>query len=476
MHFELNENRRQDHRRRPGKRRSWLEIILLVGFILCLLIGAASLGAFWLLYQGTEPTMPDTELQTFRAQDIVPQLALMELAGDSPNALAHQALNAGEIDTAYAIALFDIGSDGSNLVGLWLQLGRGYQQRGEPIQALTAYRRVYALAIFDDTLSPVERGQLLAQVGRGLLDLEQVEEARHIVVQAKRLGEQYPGLLPTQRSQIFNGLRPLVGELNDAFLENQIGELIRNPYLTPASFLVADALSEPASALLKIIFPVAQPALSAELQTAVSVRQSATRRLVDQLNMAAQQGADNTQFIETERTALAQALLQEESRRDEYFQRMEQGLPIEEQLRLLYEKRSWLVLKMQGGLSGFGQSIVPNWTEQMAGENISAEDDNYLHEIHRITGQLDTAWETLIESRMGEQVSSRDRALLRVQILRWLALQIELGLYPENQAQNISSRFDAAQDEATRLGVPVALPIRYESQAIPPGFSIQPLE
>jgi len=474
MHFELNANRRQSHH--PGQRRSWLEIILLIGFVLCLLIGVAALGAFWLLYNGTEPTMPDSELQTFQAQDIVPQLALMQLAGDPPNALAHQALNAGQIDTAYAMALFDIDSDGSNLAGLWLQLGRRYQQKDEPIQALIAYRRVYALAIFDHTLSPVERGQLLAQTSRGMLDLDQQEEARQIVVQAKRLGEQYPGLLPTQRSQIFSSLRPLVQELDDPFLRNQIDELIRNPYLEPFSFLVADALSEPARGLLETILSRSLPPLSAELQTSVSVRQSAARRLAEQLNLAIVQGANNAQMIETERVGLAQALLQEDNRRHDYFQRVIQNLPGEEELQSLYIERKWLILKMQGGLSGFGQSIVPTWSENMAADSASTEGITYLDQLHTITDELDTAWEKLIESRMGDLVSAKDRVFLRIQMLRWLALQIELGLYPENQAQNIHNRLDAAQDEATRLGNPVALPILYEPQATPPGFRIQSLE
>ena len=95
------------------RRRSWLEFTLLLGFVLCILIGIGALGVLTWFSTSTIADVARSPLDTLRTERVVPSLALMELAGDPPQALAFQAINGGYLDTAHASLLFDtdIGPD-----------------------------------------------------------------------------------------------------------------------------------------------------------------------------------------------------------------------------------------------------------------------------------------------------------------------------------------------------------------------------
>jgi hypothetical protein len=64
-----------------------------------------------------------------------------------------------------------------------------------------------------------------------------------------------------------------------------------------------------------------------------------------------------------------------------------------------------------------------------------------------------------------------DQFTQRIAILRWLALQTEIGLYPQ-RAEEIGERLRVAQDELAQMGTTAALAVSYHADAIPPGYRI----
>ena len=59
----------------------------------------------------------------------------------------------------------------------------------------------------------------------------------------------------------------------------------------------------------------------------------------------------------------------------------------------------------------------------------------------------------------------------RIAILRWLALQTELGFY-EQRATDVDERLRVAQNELALMGTNAALPVSYHLEATSPGYRI----
>ena len=80
----------------PRKRRRGLEVIFIVGFLVCLVLGLAALGALWYL-RNDDATAPDvSDPFTLLVPDqVLLALATRDLAGDDTSALVRQALGAG---------------------------------------------------------------------------------------------------------------------------------------------------------------------------------------------------------------------------------------------------------------------------------------------------------------------------------------------------------------------------------------------
>ena len=237
MSLEYNEgyNDYQTFTKRP--RRRWVEILLLTGFLVCLLIGLAALTVLLARYRTTRPSLADDPLRAIQTQQIVPQLALMQLAGDPADALAFQAMNAGELETSRAMMTYAPSTEPGR-IGLLLQLAHHYLERKQWLPAAQIYRLVRAIAILDLAPGSFERSQALLQASEGMLAADERAAALDSIMQAKRVAEQSPDLLPAQRSQIFGALRPLASQLDNPTLTREIEELARNPFLKPTGILL----------------------------------------------------------------------------------------------------------------------------------------------------------------------------------------------------------------------------------------------
>ncbi len=429
-----------------GRRRPLLETLLLLGFVTCLVIGVVAFVAFFTLYN--EDTAADNAgnlQETIRPAQIVPQLALRSLAGDPAGALAHQAVTAGELETASATILFDPSVPPATQANILAQLLRRAREQGELGRIAALAKIARAVAVLAPSLNSYDRSQLLLQAAEALLAAGEDPAALDAALQAQRMASQAPDLLPAQRSQVFESLRTLSRSLDDPDFAQQVTELARNPYLAPAGALVSDRLLTLAQPLEP------DPALEA----AIATRQATARQLADRL--AFTQGVD----VEPERQALAMALLAEDQVRAQRLQGlMAGGISLQQQLSLLLDQQAWHVLKARVAQQGFGLGLVPDW---------EANADPILQELTAVTANLGAVYDALANA----QPTPEEQAMLRAEALQRLALEQELGRLQAPTPAELGSRLQYAQAELARLGLPLALPVGYEEQAVPPGYRVQ---
>lgn len=446
-------------------RRPWLEALLLTGFILFVVLGIVALAAFFLLRNADTTPTYETPLAALQPAEIRADLALLQLAGDPADGLAFQALNADELHTAHAIALFDTGFvnnpstndgttvagspddglTGSKRAGFYQQLARSFLERSLPSAATVAYDTQRSLAMLDVELPALERSPPLIQAAEGFIALDNPAASLDAANQALLLGKQIPALLPAQRVPIFQALSPIAEELGDEALIAEVNELIRNPYLTPGGVLITpqlNALAEPV--------PLEQPLIDAMMARQLSANQLAERiKFTD--------GAD----IEPERQALAAALLREDQVRTEYYPRMAAAqLPPGQQLWLLQDQRAWVALKNRIAMDGFGLPIVPEWNANLP---------QLQQDLANVTG----AFNAVIQALATTLIEPIRQQMLLAEGLQWLALQSELGLYPGANVNEINERLRVTQLALTQLSASLALPVAHDESASPAGFRIQ---
>ena len=435
------------------QRRKRLELLLLLSFFLCLLIGIGAFGALWWL-RNAEPTVPLPSLrQSLRPAQISRPLALHQLSGDPAEALAYQAIAAGELDTAYAIVLYDSALTGGRRAALYQKLAVGLRAAGQMEQLAFLSRSMRATALLDPTLPTSERIQLLIQSIEGFLAAAQPPEALDAATQAMRMGMSAPDLLPAQRAEIFTRLDPLARQIADPFFTQQIDELLRNPFFANTGVALPTGL-----------FMLSEPVETApELAVATARRQLAAQALVARITALAyvQNEADFQAGIAAEQQELIQTLLAEDQlRRLALENTANTDISLNQQFAILQEYRNWSALKVRISSLGFGFSLVPEW---------EANRDALLQELATITRNLDTISEELIN----RQETDADKAAMRVEKLMWLALQSELGLYPNQPLDELGNQLRFAQDALAEQGVPLALRVLFDSTATPPGIRLQ---
>jgi hypothetical protein len=433
---------------RSVRRRRWLEVLLTLGFLFCLLVGLGALAVLWQLYPGNHRARElDDPLSSLQAGQILPELALMELAGEPGEALAYQALHAGYLETSRAILMFDATRSGPAHDGILLQLARRYREQEKNTFAQLLYRQVRDAAVLAPTVSALERSHLLIQCVEGLLAIGDRTAALDSAIQVKQIGQYAADLLPAQRAQLFTQVRPLAEQLGDENFRQQVAELARNPYVTVQGATLP-------SQLWRLVQPVA---FDAPVATAIATRQQRARELVDRIMFT--RGVD----IDPERQALAQALLAEDLARSEFLRQQQAGhLPLAQQAGLWLDHRAWVLWKVRIAAQGYGLALLPEW---------EANQEGLLRELGVATSNLDN----LLMSLASAQSDSLLQAQLQVEARSWLALQNQLGLYPHVLAADLGQRLSQAQAELAQRDRPLALPVAYNPLASGSPFRIQPV-
>ncbi len=431
----------------PRRKRRGLQLVFVLGFIASLLVGMAALGVLWLLANRNESnvTGPMALLQSDKVQ---PALAVRNLAGDPAGALAAQAIQAGELPTAAALLLFDTASTASQRAALWQQLGHRWLDANtadDGARAALAYAQTVSIGALDVALRALERGQILTQAAAGLQAAAVPDQAQSAAAQALRAIAQAPDLLPAQRSQLLQNLKPVVDALDAPDLSAQVADLVRNPFVNATGILLANSWP-------LITTP---PAANPNVQQATDTRTLAARNLADRYVLTG--GID----VEPEIATLRAALLNEDQQRSVAYSTAIAVAPSREaQLGLLLDARAWLMLKLQVANSALGLSLVPEW--EAGRPALESELAGLLANIQLIVQAIAEAQPTPLEQNM-----------LRAEVAQWAALENELGRYPSANLSELSDRLRAAQGELDFAGSPLALPVAWEPDNALPGFRIQ---
>jgi hypothetical protein len=433
-----------DETKQSTRRPIWLYVVLLLGFIVSLLIGVAALAGIYLLEESPLIEAPAEPADLVMPSQIPPHLALLQLAGADSEVLARQAVNARERALAYAVLHFDADLFGPRRATEMLRLGPLFLEAKEMPQAIDAYRTARTVAILWQDLPPLERGQILARSATGLLEAGATREAVETAQQAQHVAIQAPGLLPAQRAQILESVAPLLRTHGSAEEARQIGELLRGPNL----------------GLNRVTLPSQWATLQADvpvdplLQETIDYRRNAAQALIDRILVSG--GRD----IEGERERVRLALLEEDRLHDiRYASVTDPNLTLEQKHTLIQEQRAWLLLKLRIVRGGFGVELAPEW---------SAQPDAIRFSLNQVTTNLLPVLEAQSTS-ISDPVES---AAMRVEVLRWLVYQSQLGFYPNAPISELSSRLESAEAEVERLSRPPAFPIYFDSGATPPGFRI----
>ena len=394
------------------KRRRGLETVFVLGFIACLLLGVAALGALWYL-RGEDATSPDVAdpFSLLQPDQVLLALATRDLAGDPTSALVRQALGANEIDTAAALLLFDTTSTGSARAALWQQIARAWRDSGEGAslaKSVVADAQALHMGVLDLSLHSLERGQLLTNAAAGFAESAALGNgnARDYAIvaatQAKRAIAQSPDLLPAQRGQLLQPLKPIVAQLNAPDLLAEVDDLLRNPFLSPAGVALKSTWST-------LYTP---PASDAGIDAAVAQRELTARNLADRYALT--NGID----VEPEIEALRQALIAEDAARTAWFQSAIAGATTQQQqLGLLLEHHDWLIRKLAVANRAYGLSLMPEW-------------ENARLALEAELNGLVSNTETIVRAIADAQPTPLDQNLLRAEASMHSAQESAAGRYP----------------------------------------------
>jgi hypothetical protein len=189
---------------------NWPLIGLAAGMIVLALAGVALLAAYFALSrQPAASPAWQNPLAGAVTEAIAPDLAVLTLAGETDDRVARAALDAGEIETAYATLANSMLMTDNLRSGGWLLLARQFQAK-DPARAAVAYQAVLDLASLGPSLGDMGRADLSLQAARGFAALKQDKIARLALAQAENIARFSVTLLPAQR-------RALLGQVAEAY-------------------------------------------------------------------------------------------------------------------------------------------------------------------------------------------------------------------------------------------------------------------
>lgn len=429
---------------RPGRR--WLQLLLFAGFVLSLLIGLGALLGIYLLPEVEQEAAQITSDPVLLVEParIPPHLALLRLAGAEGDSLVRQAANAGERTLAYSILIYDGTLTSTRQANESLRVGRLFLADGDNVRAVAAFNRARTAALFALPMAPLERGQLLVRSAEGLSQAGDVAGSLHCALQAQHVAAQAAGLLPAQRAQILQSLEPIIRTHGSSEESQRLNDLLRSP-----------GQAAPRVALLSRL-----PELRADYRQPVTLDEARSQRAIAAKLLIDRVLLTGGQDIDLERTVLVNALQTEDRLWTEVYAGWNNSaLHLPQRHGILLDYRDWLLVKRQAAEGGFGLRLVESW---------EGEQEQIRIQLGQVMGEMSA----LMAAQVDEVTDPLARPLLRLETLQWLALQTELGFYPNAPLDDLNSRMEATQAELETLGVPPDLPLFYEIGGQTPGFRI----
>jgi hypothetical protein len=416
-----------------GSIRKWLFFLLVSGFLIFVLAGIVAFGAYFFTSR-REVSLPawSDSITHVETENVKPALALLPLAGVPSSKAFSQALEAGELESAYAILVFGLDLSERERVGSFLLLARHYAEAKNATKAKLCYRQASTIATLSPVLSDFTRADAYLQVGGGLASLREQGEAKLNYDQAYTIALYSPYLKKAHQKSILDKLVSAYEAIGDS----QGAEQALNQSAALDLEVSDSTESEPADKDREFLLghpdePTLMPQEVAEAEVA---RREAAHNLSDYLLSTLKQPPDNLTV------SLAQALQTEDGIRLSFYNTEPAKRPmLLEKVAIAWHKVRWLTIKYQMASGGYGLSLVPEWEEQVA----------------EIQSELSKAYEDLYALHSEQVIAlpeadTIDRAWVEV-----LKQEIEvgrLGLYPNYPEEQLTAKLREATEKLIATG------------------------
>ena len=410
---------------RPLRKSNWLLVALVAGVVVLTLTGLALLGAYLYLSREAAAKVPwVSPLEAVRPQAVAPDLAVLSLAGEPEDRVIRAALDANEVETAYAGLAHSVLLPDSQRSGNWLLMADRYL-KAEPERAASAVQAALDVAALSPYLSDMTRADISTQAASRFAELKRVPAARLALAQAESIARHSLTLLPAQRRTILERVEASYRALGDADAAQALRKGMEAASAGPG---VKVEPGQPVLPALRSGVKLPQPVV-----TAMTARQQAAAQMAARwLN-----SSPNTRNALVE--SLGKALLAEDAARAEFYASAAK-LPDADRLTLLHDRVAWLTTKYRVASGAFGAALAPEWAKQaeaIRDELVGAHTD--------LTNGYGQQLDTLLPADAGPA---------RVELLRQALLATRLGLFPDPAAEKPLSDqlLTASRDLWTRQG------------------------
>jgi len=400
---------------RKLRKSNWLLLSLVTGAVLLVVAGLALLGAYF--YLSRQPAANSgwvDPLDAVTAKAVAPDLAVLTLAGEQDDRVIRAALNAGEMETAYAGLAYSVLLPDTVRSGHWLLLADHYRQR-DPERADICEQAALDQVALSPTLSDVARAGVSLQVARGFTALDKKWAAHLALAQAENIARYSLTMMPAQRRTVLEQVVTVYRALGDARTATAIRSEIDTASAGPGIKLEQESQILPS------------------LRGSVTLPISVTTAIVARQQAAANMAARWLSVAPSARSALAeglgQALRAEDVVRSEFYAGAE-DLSLADKLALWYDQVALLTIKYRAARGAYGVTLVPEWEDQVE-ETRTALVDAYTNLINGYGQQLDT-------------LDAAQAVPARVELLRQGVLWTRLGLFPDHAEAALSKQLSEA--------------------------------
>ena len=401
-----------------------LLVVLGAGLVLLTVAGLVLLGAYF--YLTRQPAASDgwvKPLEAVQASAVAPDMAVLPLAGYADDQAIRSALDAGEVETAYAILAYSTLLPDTVRSGHWLLLASRLEKT-DPRRAAIAFQAAMDQVSLSPDLSDNARADLSLQATRGMTALGKSTPARLALAQAENIARYSLTLLPAQRRHLLEQVAQGYRTIGDTQTADAITSKLDSASVGPGIKV------EPSAALLPTLH--GSVVLSGDVTAALAARQQAAAALATRWLNSAPSG--RTTLAED----LGQALVAEDAARQAFYGGAD-SLSVADRLAMLHDKVAWLTIKYQVANGACGTSLVPDWEKRV--DDLRTElAGAYTDLINGYGQQLDT-------------LSVGDATFGRVELLRQGVLWTRLGLFPDHAEEALSEQLiNAARQLWTRQG------------------------
>lgn len=405
-----------------SRRNRWIPILLAAVALLLVLAVALVVAYFVLGRQGETAEGWEDPIAAVQPGSVAADLALYPLAGALKSETVDAALANLELETGYAVLVFDLELSDAQRIGRLVRLGDEFAAVEALERAALCYQQIYDIAILSPSLTDPARADALLAVGRGWTLIGQEALAMEAYDQTGLIAVESPYLQLANRRDLLAALETAYRDLGDE----------ERASATRAEIVALDQQGQSQAPAV----PGERPELPSLEDAALSspdvgaVEEARRQAAFELLQALSTGGSASPELV----SVLAGALQAEDAAKLGLYQQTLEGTS-QPGLRIdaHWQKIRWLMLKYQVASGGLGLSVVPDWETQLA--QIRSDLSKAYEELYFDYEDLVTA---LPEARLIGPGS--------YQVRRQVILDGRLGRYVNYPAQQLADKLqDAVQ-------------------------------